>query len=351
MKKRVLLGGVLAALTIAGCSGTDTTEAEAENKGYAGVYEGVSWRGEASGITLEEATQKLKTTLTLSEEGIIEDIDMNFLVLKNGEWQARNNSESSVTIDYSVDPTAAVLGEDYSAGQSMFDVKTNDMMSFYALGVDTDGTVAFGIVDAVIRYKLEMKLDADFDYNSTLETVTIGNGLVPTVRTSTSGLIKPSDWSELEGADLFAIHPWNHVISDYGVLEGIDEMSTVREMLETLGVEFEDGKPKAMEATYGFHSNGGWKGNYDSIADYLRGKDVNEITTFVDWSNPKYAQNITEENFFGVDRIAGATRTAQNSLEGMAGATVRISRENTSYQRALVEAGVISEGDVIKGRF
>lgn len=351
MKKRLLFGGVLAALTVAGCSGTNTAETVAENKGYAGVYQGVSWRGEASGVTLEEATQKIETTLTLNEDGIIEDVDMNFFALKNGEWKARNNPKSTVTIDYSVDPKAAVPGSDYSPGQSMFDVKTNDMMSFYALGVDTDGTVAFGIVDAVIRYQLEVKMDSDFDFDSTLETVTIGDGLVPTVRTSGSGLIKPSDWSELEGEDLFGIHPWNHVISDYGVLEGIDETSTVREMLETLGVEFEDGKPKAMEATYGFHSNGGWKGNYDSMANYLRGKDANEVTSFVDWSNPKYAQNITEENFFGVDRIAGATRTAQNSVEGMAGATVRISRENTSYQRALVDAGIISEDDVIKGRF
>jgi len=33
------------------------------------------------------------------------------------------------------------------------------------------------------------------------------------------------------------------------------------------------------------------------------------------------------------------------------GATVRISRESTSYQRALVEAGILDESDVVIGRF
>ncbi len=48
---------------------------------------------------------------------------------------------------------------------------------------------------------------------------------------------------------------------------------------------------------------------------------------------------------------AGATKTAQDSLDGIAGATVRMSRESTSFQRALVAAGILTEEDVIKGRF
>ena len=57
------------------------------------------------------------------------------------------------------------------------------------------------------------------------------------------------------------------------------------------------------------------------------------------------------DNFFGIDVVSGATKTAQNSTDGIAGATVRMSRESTSYQRALVKSGIISEEDVIKGRF
>ncbi len=43
------------------------------------------------------------------------------------------------------------------------------------------------------------------------------------------------------------------------------------------------------------------------------------------------------------DLYAGATRTVQDSCDGISGATVRMAREATSYQRALAEAGIIEE--------
>jgi hypothetical protein len=49
---------------------------------------------------------------------------------------------------------------------------------------------------------------------------------------------------------------------------------------------------------------------------------------------------VNENNEFGVDVQTGATRTIQNSTDGISGATVRMSRESTSYQRALVDAGI-----------
>lgn len=350
-KGRLILGSAVLISLLTACGGADTTGKDEVVQGNTSTYKGVSWKGEAKGVKLEETDQKIETTLTLDDEGIIKEVRMDFLTLKNGEWVARNNPEGEVSIDFSVAPQAAVPGSHYKKGVSMFGIKTNDMMSLYALGVDEDGTVALAIVDAVIRYKLEAKFEPGFDFATQVGELTINNGLVPTVRTSGSGLLKPEDWSEVEGKNIFDLHMFNHVISDYGVLEGIDETSTMEEMLTALGVKFEDGIPSQMEATHGFHSNGGWKGNYDSIAEYLKGKNANEITSLIDWSVPRYAKGINEDNAFGLESRAGATRTVQDSFDSIAGSTVRMSRENTSYQSALVDAGIISEKEVVKGRF
>lgn len=350
-KGRLILGSAVLISLLTACGGADTQGGEETVQNNTTTYQGISWKGEAKGVKLEDTDQKIETTLTLDDEGIIKDVRMDFLALKDGEWIARNNPEAEVSIDFSVDPQAAVPGSEYKKGVSMFDIKTNDMMSFYALGVDGDGTVALAIVDPVIRYKLEAKLEPGFDFHTQVGELTINNEMVPTVRTSGSGLLKPEEWSEVEGKNIFDLHIFNHVMFDYGVLEGIDETSTVEEMLTALGVEFEDGVPSQMEPTHGFHSNGGWKGNYDSVAEYLRGKNANEVTSLIDWSVPRYAKGINEENAFGIESRAGATRTAQDSFDSIAGSTVRMSRENTSYQAALVDAGIISEEEVIKGRF
>lgn len=322
-----------------------------DERDYRGTYRGVYWKGHSKGISLQEAKQKIETVLTLEKDGTISDAKIDFWVLKNEGWVARNNPEAEVSVDFSVDPVAATPGSNYKKGISMFHIKTNDMMGFYAVAVDGDGTVAFTITDASIRYQMEAKFKPGFNFNSKFGDMTINNSLVPTVRTSKSGLLKPEDWSELEGRNLYTLHEYNNVIKKRGILKGIGENSTVLEMLTALGVKFKDGTPEKMDVRYGFHSNGGWKGNYDAITEYLIGKNATEIKSLIDWSPPKYSRAIDENNYFGIDIPAGATKSAQDSSDGIAGATIRMSRENTSYMFALVEAGILSEEEVIKGRF
>lgn len=320
-------------------------------KDYSGTYKGIYWKGHSKGVTQKEAKQKIETVLTLEKDGTISDVKIDFLVLKSGRWIARNNPEADVSVDFSIDPVKATPGSEYKKGISMFGIKTNDKMGFYAVAVDGDGTVALAIVDAVIRYQLEAKFKPGFDFNSKFEDLTINKGLVPTVRTSKSGMLKPKGWSKLEGKSLYAIHPFNNVIKERGILKGTDKDSTLIEVLTALGVRFNNGVPEKMDAKYGFHSNGGWKGNYNAVGEYLIGKNVNEIKSLIDWSPKKYSGAINENNYFGIDIIAGATKTVQNSFDGIAGSTVRMSRENTSYMDALVKAGVLDEKDLIKGRF
>ena len=126
---------------------------------------------------------------------------------------------------------------------------------------------------------------------------------------------------------------------------------SVGDLLEAMGVRFEGERPEPMDVNWGYYGVGGWHGNARAMENYLIGKDATETTSLVDWSEPRYANAINEENQFGVDVRSGATRTVQNSFDGISGATVRISREATSYQRALVSAGIIDESDVVIGRF
>ncbi|MCS5420791.1 MULTISPECIES: hypothetical protein [Psychrilyobacter] len=345
MKKKLILLGIIAIIL------SLAAYVFFKEKDYSGTYKGVYWKDHSKGVSLKDAKQKIETVLTLEKNGTISNAKIDFLVLKNGKWIARNDPEADVSVDFSVDPVAAAPGSDYKNGISMFNIKTNDMMGFYAVAVDDDGTVALVILDAVIRYQLEAKFEPGFDFNSKFRDLTINRGLVPTVRASKSGLLKPKDWSELEGKHLYAIHPYNNVIKNRGILKGTDGNSTLLEFLTALGVEFKTGVPEKMDVKYGFHSNGGWKGNYDAIENYLIGKNANEVKSLIDWSSNRYSESINKNNYFGIDLTAGATKTVQNSFEGIAGATVRMSRENTSYMAALVEAGILDEKDVIKGRF
>lgn len=132
----------------------------------------------------------------------------------------------------------------------------------------------------------------------------------------------------------------------------MDGNSTVQEFLEAMGVEFSGVTPQPQAVAYGYFGIGGWAGNYTAIANYLIGQNARDVTSLVDWTAERYQRSINDQNQFGVDVETGATRTAQlSTVDGIAGATVRMSRESTSYQRALVDAGVISEDDVIIGRF
>ncbi len=332
---------------------TDGTEEDSVD--LSGVYTGYSWRGESKGTTLEEANQKVETILELDKDGNIVAADMNFLKLdKEGNWYERNDTSGSVTVDFGVEPTIATPGEEYAKGDSMFAFDVTDMMSIYATAVDTDGTVAYGFVDPINRYLYEAKFAPDFDFaGTTVADLTINNGFVPTTRTSTGGMIKPTAWDEYLDTNMLGMNDYSYVVNMRGDYRGITTETTVEELLTLSGVKFVDGMAQPKEATYDFHSNGGWNGNYEAFAESVTGKNAMELTSLINYTGSRYADSVNEENFFGIntDTVASATKTAQDSYDTIAGATVRFSRENTSYQRALVEAGIISEEDVIKGRF
>lgn len=350
MKKLIAVVLVLMILvSISACQGTD----------YSGVYTGYSWKGESKGVTLEDATQKIVTKITLDKDGIITDVEIDFLKLVNDEWIKRNDPTTIVSFDTTVTPTQAIIGADkIENGQSMFKIKTNDKMSLYVVGVDDDGTVAYGIVDPITRYLMEAKFADDFDFNKKFSELKINEHFIPTVLASTSGLMKPKSFEELNGLSVLDVSVFSHVINLRGIYETLTEDTTVEEFLKLSGVTFADGKPQPLEASYGFHSAGGWEGNYKNIAAFMIGKNATELkglTTYdgTNYEGEEYKLGINEDNFFGVksDEVSGATKTIQQSYDSIAGATVRISRENTSFQRALVEAGIMTEAEVVKGRF
>ncbi|OHD36596.1 MAG: hypothetical protein A2015_02945 [Spirochaetes bacterium GWF1_31_7] len=325
-------------------------------KDYSGIYTGYSWQGEAQGVLLSDATQKIETTLTLDKKSKITDAKILFYVKnKKGEWKTRQDTNADVKIDYSITPTAATPQSgtnEYKKGASMFTIKTNDLMSFYSVGVSKDGVIAFAFVEPMTRYMFEMKFDSKFDFNKTIDSLTIGNGgIVPSTRTSGSGSLKPVQWSDLSDKNLFGFYRDSYIYTGRGTFKGLTPTSTIKEFLEKAGVSFVDGKSVAMEPVYGFYANGGWAGNYKAIEQFLTGKDARKYTSLIDWTNQKYAKGINKENFFGLDATSGATKTVQNSSDGISGATVRMSRESTSYQRALVNANIIKESEVVKGRF
>ncbi len=317
-----------------------------------GRYVGYAWSGEAKGDSLDETTQYIETILELDESGEITSAKMRFYVQKDGYWIPRQSGNSFVDVDFAVNPTPAVPGDNYSPGASMFTVYNADMMSFYAVAVDDDGTSAAALVCPVTRYQYEIKLPVGFDYSIPFGDLTIKSGdLVPTVLVSGSGILKPGNWEEIEDRGFLDIDRYSYVVTRRGIFEGFDQSTPVKSFYEAMGVEFAGERPRPREATYGYFSLGGWAGNYRGIEEYLVGKNVNNLTSLVDWSIESYAGGINDKNQFGIDVESGATRTVQNGVDTIAGATVRMSRESTSYQRALVSAGIITEQQVIVGRF
>lgn len=354
MKRIIVWVVVLSVLLLAACSGPKSNGPD-----YSGVYEGVSWKGESQGVTLEEATEKIVTKMTLNKEGIIESLEMDFLVLKDGNWNARNDSTTEVKFDSSVNLVSAEIAADgVKAGTSMFQIKTNDMMSLFVVGVDDNNVVGYGIVDPMTRYLFEAKFDKDFDFQTKIGELKLGDGFTPTILTSGGGLLKPKSWDEIKENSILDVSIYSHVINIRGLYKGISNDTTVQELLELSGVVFASGIPQTKEASYGFHSTGGWEGNYKAIAQNLVGKDAKTLVGLTDFSGKSYAGGeyrlgIDKDNFFGIygDDVTGATKTIQKSYDTIMGATVRISRENTSFQRALVQAGILEESEVIKGRF
>ena len=325
-----------------------------EKNSFAGTYIGYSWKAESKGTILEDATQKIQTILTLDDSGIITDASMLFWKNSGGSWYSRQDGTARISANLDINPVAATPGKDYKKGISMFKIDTHDLMSLYSVIVEADERAALLIVEPVTRYLFEIKLPSGYDYTTEISEIPVdgtAGGFIPTVRASGSGLIKPESWSELSDKNIFSISFYDHVMIDDGPFKGLNEASTVQNLLEAAGVTFVEGKPQEMDIVYGRHSAGGWQGNYENIADFLIGKNASNLTSLVDWSTEKWKNAVNDENFFGVDVASGATKTAQNSMDGISGATVRMSRESTSFQRALVAAGFLTEDEVIKGRF
>jgi len=206
---------------------------------YEGRYVGYSWAGEANGVAREDASRYIKTVLELDEDGIITDANMWFFVQEDGYWTTRQSGNAYIEVDFDVNPTMAVPGENYEAGDSMFTIYTADMMAFYATAVNEDGLTAAVMVDPITRYQFEMKFDAEFDFSRPVGDLTIGSDYVtPTIRTSGSGLLRPDTWDDLEDSTIFDVHGWSHVVNMTGELEGIDTDSTIEEKLTALSLSF-----------------------------------------------------------------------------------------------------------------
>jgi hypothetical protein len=346
MKKiMVLLVSMAIAFSLIGCQ---------NEASLAGTYVGYSWKDEAKGVTFEEATEYIESEITLDKNGIITDAKLDFMVKKGTSWVSRADQNITVTVDFNVVPEIADARIDgRKEGKSMFTIQTVEFMSLFVVAVNSEGVVAFGMSDPITRYFMEVKLPTDFDYSTKMSQVTIENGLLtPTFLTSTASLVKPTTWDSLVTKNYFNISGWSHVITSNGPFKGISANSTVEAFLTKTGVTFVNGKPTTMNPQFGFFGVGGWKGNLEAIAAYLVGKDATTLGGIIDWSVERYALGIGEDNFFGIgDLPAGATKTVQNSLDGIAGASVRVSREATAIQRALVAAGLMTESEVVKGRF
>ena len=360
MKKTMYVAAgvfVVSLIALVGCE-PERVQIGAGPAGFAGRHVGYSWAGEAGGAAFEDANAYIETILELDEDAQILDARMKYWQTVDGFWTTRQSGNAYVAVNHAVDPVPATLPE-YQPGNTMFTIYTTNLMSLYAAAVNDDGVVAATLVEPLTRYRFEWRLAPDFDFDTPMSELTIGSGMtVPTVRASGGAVLPVSSWDELADRHILDLDEhspdlegYSHVIIDEGVFEGLDGSSSIGEFLERMGVEFQDGRPVPMQPRYGYFGIGGWQGNYAAVERYLTGRDARDLRSLVDWSPERYALAINEQNQFGVDVPTGATRTVQNSFDGIAGATVRMSRESTSYQRALVQAGIITEDDVIVGRF
>lgn len=346
---------IIFTLLLSACNSAD----EKESTDYSGSYTGYSWKGEIDGVEFDDASEYIETNLKLDKDGTIIDLEMYFVKRKDDGDVYRNDPLTTVTTNFDVNPTAATPGTDYKEGTSMFEIETADMMSLYLVDVNDKGEIAFGLVDPITRYLFEMKFPADYDYNKTFGELTINNGLTPTVLASSSGMIKLDSFDEIADSSLLDINDFSYVIGKRGVFEGLTNETSIKEMLTMAGVTFDGNTAKKTSKNYDFHGAGGWAGNYEAIANEMIGKNALEITELASFegttylTKKSYKDSINEDNFFGVntDTVSTATKTIQSSYDTFSGATVRISRENNSYQRALKEAGILKEEDIIKGRF
>ncbi len=348
---RIALTAMAMALVFAGCE-PERVVIRTGPGGVAGRHVGIAWLGEAGGVAREEATAYVEAMIELDADATILDARLLYFERIDGYWTTRQSGNAYVAVDFTVTPTPATPGREYRPGNAMFTLYTANQMSLYAVAVSPDGVVAAAIVEPLTRYRFELKFPIGFDYDTRMDALTLDSGLVvPTTRASTGAWLNPAAWDELADRHLLAFHDYSHVLTDTGVFKGLDGASPVRALLEAMGVAFAEDRPVELAPRYGYFGLGGWGGNYTAIARYLTGRNAREQTALVDWSAQRYAGSIDAQRRFGVEVVTGATITAQNSLDGIAGATVRVSRESTAYQRALVQAGILTEDEVIIGRF
>ena len=347
----IIVSLAAAVFSLAACE-PERVVIESGPAGFDGYHVGYSWSGEAGGTSFADAGSYIETILKLDEDANILEARMRYFQRVDGFWTTRQAGNALVNVDFSVTPTAGTLGSDYRPGNSMFSIYTVNRMSLYAVAVDNDGTVAVAIVEPQTRYQFEMRFPPGFDYRAQMSELTIGSGqVVPTVRTAGGAWLAPESWDELSNRHLFELGRYSNVLTNTGVFSDITGSSTVRNFLQAMGVEFSGDRPVATSPKYGYFGIGGWAGTYNASARYLTGRNARTVTSLVDWSPDRYRNAINDQNQFGIDVPTGATRTVQQSSDGISGATVRMSRESTSYQRALVNAGILSESDVIIGRF
>lgn len=318
------------------------------------TYKGYAWNGEKNGVKVEDANTKIEAILTLDNKGIIVDSEFNYLVKQGNNWVKRNdNTVKNLKVDFNKTPKNITPGKD--DGVSMFSYEILSPLGLYGVSVSAKNEVAFFFLEPNTRYQFEIKLPANFNYNTQIKDITLKSGLVFATRYNSGGYLSPKSLSEIEGYSVFALNQFSYTIFKRSVFDGLSSTSTVKDLLTRAGVQFDGNKPKQMAVAYGFTGNGGWYGNYKAISTYLKGKDANKLKTLIDWnktsyvSKKKFKDGVDKDNFFG--GVTGATRSIQDSYNGISGATVRMSRENEAYQRALVEAKLLKESEVIKGRF
>ncbi len=311
--KKLLVLGIAAGATLTACNGGSSETS------YKGIYHGVSYRDEAT------RRDRVEVVMELDKDSTILSVDFNFF---NGNDRLRDT-------DY----ISAEFVPETDAATSAFDIDANDMMSTWAAHYDgTSFHVA--IMSAWHRIMVETTFDLT-DATAKIDTLTwTGNsthygslkngataGDVAVFTTPTEGQIS---------------HPfverWS-VASRQGIFKDMNGNTTVEALAKAL---FGGTLPTEEKTEAGFHSNGGWAGNYLAMSEYLKGKKASEYTSLT---------HGIEVPGKSEDDIKTASTNIIDSSNMIAGATMRTSRENQAYQKALVAAGILKEDDVFEAKW
>ena len=337
--KKLLATLALAPLAVTACGGSDAAEATAMTK-VAYSYKS----GEAA-----TSNQRVKSEVTV-KSGVIQDIKFAFeKITTNGAWDsetisrrddktisATRNSNAfaglSLTAINSSDTTDDIAG---IGTTSMFDITATDMMSTYA--AVSDGTnVSVAIMGAESRMMYEAVINKTSDAAKGLDDL--------------DWKVNKAHYSAHKGSDAkigttpFNFGDWEKVAVANGVFKGLstamDSTSTAADLIAKLEAA---GMKDDSKVVSGFHSLGGWYGNYRAIEASLKGKNVNNFKYLWNYDGPQLGSKPNETT----GNITGSTNI-QDSTNGISGATVRTSRENHAFQLALVELGFLKSNEVFE---